>query len=167
VVAGRHVKAFELLDVLLGAISRSTMPQRSYQRALSVRLRVDSSPARDVLKRSSLQRMRRRFGARAFSARLTSRPAPSPQISTNEGARTHGQSHRGHWRGIGRQLSGGHREVGANIRTQGFCYGRIGSNGRLVQARLSGAARLVCSGQTWDRIADRWPRTILVRILRN
>ena len=35
VVAGRHVKALSLLDVLLGDTQALTMPQRFYQRALS------------------------------------------------------------------------------------------------------------------------------------
>ena len=35
VVAGRHIKALSLLDILLGDNQALTMPQRFYQRALS------------------------------------------------------------------------------------------------------------------------------------
>ena len=34
-VAGRHIKALSLLDILLGDTQALTMPQRFYQRALS------------------------------------------------------------------------------------------------------------------------------------
>jgi predicted PurR-regulated permease PerM len=53
VVAGRHVKALDLLNVLLGDAPALTMPQRVYQRALSGDAGEIISEARDFLKRKS------------------------------------------------------------------------------------------------------------------
>lgn len=53
VVAGRHVKALDLLNVLLGDTPALTMPQRVYQRALSGDASEIISEARDFLKRKS------------------------------------------------------------------------------------------------------------------
>lgn len=53
VVAGRHIKALSLLDVLLGDAQALTMPQRFYQRALSSDSREIIDSARDFLKRNS------------------------------------------------------------------------------------------------------------------
>ncbi|AIF49175.1 AI-2E family transporter [Dyella japonica] len=53
VVAGRHVKALDLLNVLLGDAPALTMPQRVYQRALSGDANEILSEARDFLKRKS------------------------------------------------------------------------------------------------------------------
>jgi len=53
VVAGRHIKALSLLDVLLGDTQALTMPQRFYQRALSSDSREIIDSARDFLKRNS------------------------------------------------------------------------------------------------------------------
>jgi predicted PurR-regulated permease PerM len=52
-VAGRHVKALSLLDVLLGDTQALTMPQRFYQRALSADSDEIIAGARDFLKRNS------------------------------------------------------------------------------------------------------------------
>jgi predicted PurR-regulated permease PerM len=52
-VAGRHVKALSLLDVLLGDTQALTMPQRFYQRALSADAEDLISSARVFLKRNS------------------------------------------------------------------------------------------------------------------
>ncbi|HXP66585.1 MAG TPA: hypothetical protein VN815_14000, partial [Steroidobacteraceae bacterium] len=52
-VAGRHVKALSLLDVLLGDTQALTMPQRFYQRALSGDSDEIIASARDFLKRNS------------------------------------------------------------------------------------------------------------------
>jgi predicted PurR-regulated permease PerM len=52
-VAGRHIKAFSLLDVLLGDTQALTMPQRFYQRALSADSDEIISSAREFLKRNS------------------------------------------------------------------------------------------------------------------
>jgi predicted PurR-regulated permease PerM len=52
-VAGRHIKALSLLDVLLGDTQALTMPQRFYQRALSADSDEIISSARDFLKRNS------------------------------------------------------------------------------------------------------------------
>jgi hypothetical protein len=52
-VAGRHVKALSLLDVLLGDTQALTMPQRFYQRALSADSDEIIASARDFLKRNS------------------------------------------------------------------------------------------------------------------
>jgi predicted PurR-regulated permease PerM len=54
VVAGRHIKALSLLDVLLGNTQALTMPQRFYQRALSADSDEIIAAARQFLKRSSL-----------------------------------------------------------------------------------------------------------------
>jgi predicted PurR-regulated permease PerM len=53
VVAGRHIKALSLLDVLLGDNQALTMPQRFYQRALSADSVEIIAGARAFLKRSS------------------------------------------------------------------------------------------------------------------
>jgi predicted PurR-regulated permease PerM len=52
-VAGRHVKALSLLDVLLGDTQALTMPQRFYQRALSADSDELIASAREFLKRNS------------------------------------------------------------------------------------------------------------------
>jgi predicted PurR-regulated permease PerM len=52
-VAGRHIKALSLLDVLLGDTQALTMPQRFYQRALSADSAEIIASARDFLKRNS------------------------------------------------------------------------------------------------------------------
>jgi predicted PurR-regulated permease PerM len=52
-VAGRHVKALSLLDVLLGDTQALTMPQRFYQRALSADSNEIIASAREFLKRNS------------------------------------------------------------------------------------------------------------------
>jgi predicted PurR-regulated permease PerM len=53
VVAGRHIKALSLLDIMLGDNQALTMPQRFYQRALSADSDEIVSSARAFLKRSS------------------------------------------------------------------------------------------------------------------
>jgi predicted PurR-regulated permease PerM len=53
VVAGRHIKALSLLDILLGDNQPLTMPQRFYQRALSGDSQEIIAGARLFLKRSS------------------------------------------------------------------------------------------------------------------
>jgi predicted PurR-regulated permease PerM len=53
VVAGRHIKALSLLDILLGDSQALTMPQRFYQRALSGDSQEIITGARDFLKRNS------------------------------------------------------------------------------------------------------------------
>lgn len=53
VVAGRHVKALDLLNILLGDAPALTMPQRVYQRALSGDAGEIIGEARDFLKRKS------------------------------------------------------------------------------------------------------------------
>jgi len=53
VVAGRHVKALDLLNILLGDAPALTMPQRVYQRALSGDAGEIISEAREFLKRKS------------------------------------------------------------------------------------------------------------------
>jgi len=53
VVAGRHIKALSLLDVLLGDAQALTMPQRFYQRALSADSNEILESARAFLKRNS------------------------------------------------------------------------------------------------------------------
>nr|WP_199040850.1 AI-2E family transporter [Dyella sp. ASV24] len=53
VVAGRHVKALDLLNILLGDTPALTMPQRVYQRALSGDAGEIISEAREFLKRKS------------------------------------------------------------------------------------------------------------------
>ena len=53
VVAGRHVKALNLLDILLGDLPALTMPQRFYQRALSGDSDEIIASARVFLKRKS------------------------------------------------------------------------------------------------------------------
>ena len=53
VVAGRHIKALRLLDVLLGDTQALTMPERFYQRALSADSDEIIAGARDFLKRNS------------------------------------------------------------------------------------------------------------------
>jgi predicted PurR-regulated permease PerM len=53
VVAGRHIRALSLLDVLLGDAHALTMPQRFYQRALSGDSDEVIASARDFLKRHS------------------------------------------------------------------------------------------------------------------
>jgi predicted PurR-regulated permease PerM len=52
-VAGRHIKALSLLDVLLGDTQALTMPQRFYQRALSADSDEIIAGAREFLKRNS------------------------------------------------------------------------------------------------------------------
>jgi len=52
-VAGRHIKALSLLDVLLGDNQALTMPQRFYQRALSADSAEIIAGARIFLKRNS------------------------------------------------------------------------------------------------------------------
>jgi predicted PurR-regulated permease PerM len=52
-VAGRHVKALSLLDILLGDSEALTMPQRFYQRALSADSDELIASAREFLKRDS------------------------------------------------------------------------------------------------------------------
>jgi len=52
-VAGRHIKALSLLDVLLGDTQALTMPQRFYQRALSADSDELIASAREFLKRDS------------------------------------------------------------------------------------------------------------------
>jgi predicted PurR-regulated permease PerM len=52
-VAGRHIKALSLLDVLLGDTQALTMPQRFYQRALSSDSTEIIASAREFLKRNS------------------------------------------------------------------------------------------------------------------
>ena len=52
-VAGRHVKALSLLDILLGDTQALTMPQRFYQRALSADSDEIIAGAREFLKRNS------------------------------------------------------------------------------------------------------------------
>src|SRR6202034_2619775 len=53
VVAGRHIKALSLLDVLLGDTQALTMPERFYQRALSADSAEIIASARVFLKRNS------------------------------------------------------------------------------------------------------------------
>jgi hypothetical protein len=53
VVAGRHIKALSLLDILLGDNQALTMPQRFYQRALSADSDEIIASARTFLKRNS------------------------------------------------------------------------------------------------------------------
>jgi predicted PurR-regulated permease PerM len=53
VVAGRHIKALSLLDLLLGDNQPLTMPQRLYQRALSADAEEIIGSARTFLKRNS------------------------------------------------------------------------------------------------------------------
>jgi predicted PurR-regulated permease PerM len=53
VVAGRHIKALSLLDILLGDNEALTMPQRFYQRALSADSDEIIASARVFLKRNS------------------------------------------------------------------------------------------------------------------
>jgi hypothetical protein len=53
VVAGRHIKALSMLDVLLGDTQALTMPQRFYQRALSGDSEEIIASARAFLKRNS------------------------------------------------------------------------------------------------------------------
>jgi predicted PurR-regulated permease PerM len=53
VVAGRHIKALSLLDILLGDNQALTMPQRFYQRALSADSDEIIDSARAFLKRNS------------------------------------------------------------------------------------------------------------------
>jgi predicted PurR-regulated permease PerM len=52
-VAGRHIKALSLLDVLLGDAQALTMPQRFYQRALSADSTEIIAGARQFLRRNS------------------------------------------------------------------------------------------------------------------
>jgi AI-2E family transporter len=52
-VAGRHIKALSLLDILLGDTQALTMPQRFYQRALSADSEELIASARAFLKRNS------------------------------------------------------------------------------------------------------------------
>ncbi len=52
-VAGRHIKALSLLDILLGDTQALTMPQRFYQRALSADSDEIIAGARAFLKRNS------------------------------------------------------------------------------------------------------------------
>jgi predicted PurR-regulated permease PerM len=52
-VAGRHIKALSLLDILLGDTQALTMPQRFYQRALSADSDELIASARDFLKRNT------------------------------------------------------------------------------------------------------------------
>ncbi|MDP9010593.1 MAG: AI-2E family transporter [Pseudomonadota bacterium] len=52
-VAGRHIKAWSLLDILLGDTQALTMPQRFYQRALSADSDEIIANAREFLKRNS------------------------------------------------------------------------------------------------------------------
>jgi predicted PurR-regulated permease PerM len=52
-VAGRHIKALSLLDILLGDTHALTMPQRFYQRALSADSDEIIASARTFLKRNS------------------------------------------------------------------------------------------------------------------
>jgi predicted PurR-regulated permease PerM len=52
-VAGRHIKAWSLLDVLLGDTQALTLPQRFYQRALSADSDELIANAREFLKRDS------------------------------------------------------------------------------------------------------------------
>jgi AI-2E family transporter len=52
-VAGRHIKALSVLDVLLGDSQALTMPQRFYQRALSADSQEIIASARLFLKRNS------------------------------------------------------------------------------------------------------------------
>jgi predicted PurR-regulated permease PerM len=52
-VAGRHIKALSLLDILLGDTQALTMPQRFYQRALSADSDEIIAGAREFLKRGS------------------------------------------------------------------------------------------------------------------
>jgi predicted PurR-regulated permease PerM len=52
-VAGRHIKAWSLLDILLGDTQALTMPQRFYQRALSADSDEIIAGAREFLKRNS------------------------------------------------------------------------------------------------------------------
>jgi hypothetical protein len=52
-VAGRHIKALSLLDVLLGDTQALTMPERFYQRALSADSDEIIASARVFLKRNS------------------------------------------------------------------------------------------------------------------
>jgi predicted PurR-regulated permease PerM len=52
-VAGRHIKALSLLDILLGDTQALTLPERFYQRALSGDSAENIAGARDFLKRSS------------------------------------------------------------------------------------------------------------------
>ena len=53
VVAGRHIKALSLLDILLGDNQALTLPQRFYQRALSGDSQEIIASARTFLKRNS------------------------------------------------------------------------------------------------------------------
>jgi predicted PurR-regulated permease PerM len=52
-VAGRHIKALSVLDILLGDTQALTMPQRFYQRALSADSDEIIASAREFLKRNS------------------------------------------------------------------------------------------------------------------
>ena len=52
-VAGRHIKALSLLDLLLGDTQALTLPERFYQRALSADSREIIAGAREFLKRNS------------------------------------------------------------------------------------------------------------------
>ena len=54
-VAGRHIKALSLLDILLGDTQALTMPQRFYQRALSADSDEIIASAREFLKRTHLR----------------------------------------------------------------------------------------------------------------
>lgn len=53
VVAGRHIKALSVLDLLLGDTQALTLPQRFYQRALSSDSQEIIASAREFLKRNS------------------------------------------------------------------------------------------------------------------
>lgn len=52
-VAGRHIKALSILDLLLGDTQALTLPERFYQRALSADSREIIAGAREFLKRNS------------------------------------------------------------------------------------------------------------------
>jgi hypothetical protein len=52
-VAGRHIKALSLLDILLGDTQALTLPQRFYQRALSADADELIANAREFLKRNT------------------------------------------------------------------------------------------------------------------
>ncbi len=100
VVAGRHIKALSILDVLLGDNQALTMPQRFYQRALSGDSEEIVAGARAYLKRNS------------FAAYCDVGAGPRPA------RRGHGYDHSGA-AGRGTRCHGlgdrGHRREGASI----------------------------------------------------
>ena len=99
VVAGRHVKALSLLDILLGDNHALTMPQRFYQRALSADSDEIIASARVFLKRDSFAALLR-SGADAGTAsgRARSRERRDQRRAAVQGAQHRGRGDRGHRR---------------------------------------------------------------------